>query len=302
MTGSPRKGRKVSFEQDGATQGADPWDQVSALRFTIDPPYGGGVLVDFTTLRPRGLALAFARGLFSLVAPRGPIIVRTTVKAYLRSALPDAHILAQVSMGALLAPARGLNRSQAQSWRNRYNQKIVDFVAINPRTGAVLALIELDDRFHSARRDTQRDCGSRRAGLPRAGNIANPDTGPLRRGHRHLAATLWRRRHTADNGVFPKPPPPAGQPHRRARAVECSLGTMGRRSNRRAEAHRSHGRARSGGTSWGWLTGTTCANGPAHACANPQHGDHRSHHEGPRRKVLKGEGDFRDRHLKGEDR
>ena len=82
MTGSPRKGRKVSFEQDGATQGADPWDQVSALRFTIDPPYGGGVLVDFTTLRPRGLALAFARGLFSLVAPRGPIIVRTTVKAY----------------------------------------------------------------------------------------------------------------------------------------------------------------------------------------------------------------------------
>jgi len=62
MTGSPRKGRKVSFEQDGATQGADPWDQVSALRFTIDPPYGGGVLVDFTTLRPRGLALAFARG------------------------------------------------------------------------------------------------------------------------------------------------------------------------------------------------------------------------------------------------
>ena len=81
MTVSPRKGRKVSFEQDGATQGADPWAQVSALCFTIIPPYGGEVLVDFTTLRPRGLALAFARGLFSLVAPRGPIIVRTTVNA-----------------------------------------------------------------------------------------------------------------------------------------------------------------------------------------------------------------------------
>lgn len=82
MTGSPRKGRKVSFEQNAAAPGADPWAQVSALRFTIDPPYGGEVLVDFTALHPRGLAIAFAHGLFSLIAPRGPIIVRTTVKAY----------------------------------------------------------------------------------------------------------------------------------------------------------------------------------------------------------------------------
>jgi hypothetical protein len=41
------------------------------------------VLVDFTSfLRPRGLALAFARGLFMLVAPRGPIMVRSSIKTY----------------------------------------------------------------------------------------------------------------------------------------------------------------------------------------------------------------------------
>jgi hypothetical protein len=95
-----------------------------------------------------------------------PLMTAAELKTlgYLRSALPDAHILAQVSMGALIAPARGLNRSQAQSWRNRYHQKIVDFVAINPRTGAVLALIELDDRYHSARRDSQRDRITQAAG------------------------------------------------------------------------------------------------------------------------------------------
>ena len=48
----------------------------------IDPPYGGELLVDFTSLRPRGLALAFARGLFMLVAPRGPILVRSSIKTY----------------------------------------------------------------------------------------------------------------------------------------------------------------------------------------------------------------------------
>jgi hypothetical protein len=48
----------------------------------IDPPYGGELLVDFTSLRPRGLALAFARGLFMLVAPRGPIMVRSSIKTY----------------------------------------------------------------------------------------------------------------------------------------------------------------------------------------------------------------------------
>ena len=82
MTAAPRKGRKVSFEASATAPEADPWSQISTLRFMIDPPYGGELLVDFTSLRPRGLALAFARGLFMLVAPRGPIMVRSSIKTY----------------------------------------------------------------------------------------------------------------------------------------------------------------------------------------------------------------------------
>src|SRR3546814_4511386 len=48
----------------------------------IHPLYGGELLVDFTGLRPRGLALAFARSLFMLAAPRGPIMVRSSLKTY----------------------------------------------------------------------------------------------------------------------------------------------------------------------------------------------------------------------------
>jgi hypothetical protein len=82
MTAAPRKGRKVSFEAAATAPEADPWSRISTLRFVIDPPYGGELLVDFTGLQPRGLALAFARGLFMLVAPRGPILVRSSIKTY----------------------------------------------------------------------------------------------------------------------------------------------------------------------------------------------------------------------------
>ena len=82
MTAAPRKGRRVSFAAQAASLEVDPWSQVSTLRFTIDPPHGGEVLVDFSGLRPRGLALAFARGLFMVVAPRGPVTVRSSIKTY----------------------------------------------------------------------------------------------------------------------------------------------------------------------------------------------------------------------------
>ena len=92
MTAAPRKGRKVSFEASATAPEADPWSQISRLRFMIDPPYGGELLVDFTSLRPRGLALAFARGLFMLVAPRGPILVRSSIKTYVTQ-LPNFFVL-----------------------------------------------------------------------------------------------------------------------------------------------------------------------------------------------------------------
>lgn len=145
MTGSPRKGRKVSFEQDGATQGADPWDQVSALRFTIDPPYGGGVLVDFTTLRPRGLALAFARGLFSLVAPRGPIIVRTTVKAYTNT-LPRFFAYLATTTDRIDGPAdlRARHIDGFEAWLEAAGKSRVHLPTVVAKIVAVLRRIATD--------------------------------------------------------------------------------------------------------------------------------------------------------------
>ncbi|PZR49430.1 MAG: hypothetical protein DI537_58450 [Stutzerimonas stutzeri] len=48
MTAAPRKGRKVSFEAAATAPEADPWSQISTLRFMIDPPYGGELLVGFS--------------------------------------------------------------------------------------------------------------------------------------------------------------------------------------------------------------------------------------------------------------
>jgi len=51
-------------------------------RFTIIAQSGGEALIDYTRLKPRRLALAFARALRHLAAPGGPLGVRSTVKAY----------------------------------------------------------------------------------------------------------------------------------------------------------------------------------------------------------------------------
>lgn len=145
MTGSPRKGRKVSFEQDGATQGADPWTQVRALRFTIDPPYGGELLVDFTALRPRGLALAFAHGLFSLVAPRGPIIVRTTVKAYTNT-LPHFFTYLATTSDRINGPVdlRARHIDGFEAWLEAAGKSRVHLPTVVAKIVAVLRRIATD--------------------------------------------------------------------------------------------------------------------------------------------------------------
>lgn len=82
----------------------------------------------------------------------------------LEAALPECRIYPQVAMGALLAPTTGLSRESHSRVRNRFSQKIVDFVAEDRDTGAVIALIELDDRTHSLARDRDRDEMTREAG------------------------------------------------------------------------------------------------------------------------------------------
>lgn len=85
MSARPRKGRRVGFGPAEAAAPTAPRDAVAGLRFTIVVQHGGSVLVDFTGLRPRGLALAFAHALQGLAGFGGPLGVRSTVKAYATS-------------------------------------------------------------------------------------------------------------------------------------------------------------------------------------------------------------------------
>lgn len=82
----------------------------------------------------------------------------------LEQALPHCRIHAQVAMGALLkAPANPLRKSRPSD-RNAFSQKIVDFVAQDRASGAILALIEVDDYSHNAARDRARDAMTSHAG------------------------------------------------------------------------------------------------------------------------------------------
>jgi hypothetical protein len=79
------------------------------------------------------------------------------VMVYIEEALPGARIHAQVSMGALMQPSRGLGHRDATITRNRFSSKRVDFVAEDRESGRILALIELDDWSHSGGKDQWRD-------------------------------------------------------------------------------------------------------------------------------------------------
>ena len=86
--------------------------------------------------------------------------------ARLEAAVPDLRFHAQVAMGALLdaATPRRENAGAHMSARGRFGQKIVDFVAQHRTTGAVVAVIELDDRTHDSAKDQSRDAMLREGG------------------------------------------------------------------------------------------------------------------------------------------
>lgn len=81
----------------------------------------------------------------------------------LKAALPDHHIFAQVSLGALLQPnVKGDNRKY-YSVRGTFAQKIADYV-IADRDLKVVAIVELDDKTHKSDRDGKRDAMLEQAG------------------------------------------------------------------------------------------------------------------------------------------
>lgn len=82
----------------------------------------------------------------------------------LEHVLPMYRIHAQVAMGALLAVPQQFGRKSSPADRNRFSQKIVDFVVVDPTAGKVVVLVELDDRSHTPAKDRERDAMTAKAG------------------------------------------------------------------------------------------------------------------------------------------
>jgi len=90
-------------------------------------------------------------------------IERQTI-VYLELTVPHCRVHAQVSMGALLRPIKGLSQKNSAKTRNRFSQKIVDYVLEDRETGEVVAIVELDDRTHDKTKDRERDAMTKAAG------------------------------------------------------------------------------------------------------------------------------------------
>jgi hypothetical protein len=101
----------------------------------------------------------------------------------LEAAVPELRICPQVAMGSILDP--DVPRSDGKAYmrlRGMFAQKFVDFVAQDRKTGAVVAIIELDDRTHKADKDAKRDAMLASAGYKtvRWQSKAKPDAAAIR--------------------------------------------------------------------------------------------------------------------------
>lgn len=120
-----------------------------------------GALMLLKALTPSS---APARGSLRPVARRFMTPRELAMLDILERCLPQYRFHAQVSMGALLNAAPNPTRRRVPSDRNAFAQKIVDFVAQDRTTGAIVALIEVDDASHNLERDGKRDAMTEHAG------------------------------------------------------------------------------------------------------------------------------------------
>jgi hypothetical protein len=98
----------------------------------------------------------------SRIRPK-PLLTPNEVEFFhrLERALPNYHVFPQVAFGAILDVD---GKKDSFPIRNRFSQKIADFVVCERDTLAVVALVELDDRTHDADRDRDRDEITKAAG------------------------------------------------------------------------------------------------------------------------------------------
>lgn len=74
----------------------------------------------------------------------------------LREAALPLNVAPQVAMGAIVRTVSGLDRSESQGARNKFSQKMIDFVLFDD-DGVIKLLVEHDDRTHKADKDAGRD-------------------------------------------------------------------------------------------------------------------------------------------------
>jgi Protein of unknown function (DUF2726) len=90
---------------------------------------------------------------------RKPLLTENEKAFFLRlqRALPGFHVFPQVSFAAFLTVDGRVLQQEGWAIRAKFNRKIVDFVVCARGTLEVIALIELDDRAHSASAIRKRD-------------------------------------------------------------------------------------------------------------------------------------------------
>ena len=97
----------------------------------------------FAAIILMAIVIAIARALGGSspkVAPKPFMTERErAARAIIETLLPGVRVHAQVSMGAILQPARGTSRRDLWSVRNTFAQKIIDFVLEDPATGRIIA-------------------------------------------------------------------------------------------------------------------------------------------------------------------
>lgn len=101
----------------------------------------------------------------------------------LEAAVPELRICPQVAMASILDP--DVPRSNGKAYmrlRGMFAQKFVDFVAQDRTSGAIVAVIELDDRTHRADKDAKRDAMLASAGYKtvRWESKSKPDAAAIR--------------------------------------------------------------------------------------------------------------------------
>ena len=133
------------------------------------------------------------------VRPR-PLMTRPERRVcfMIEDAMPGCRVHAQVSMGALMNPAKGLDKSQWWTTFNKFSSKRVDFAVEDKRSGQIVCLVELDDRSHNASADRDRDSMTAHAGYT---------TVRLPAGERHSAQSVAAHIQTA-LGALPTSLPP----------------------------------------------------------------------------------------------